>query len=127
MKNLFYSLLVIFGSITCQGQIINGNFENNSNSDLSGWDWTCNASSFNDAPEGGDNWCIQVNGGNTQGCFPGYSYQRIPTITNGQTFVLSAWAYAQASPPVGIYFGKINNGTISLQAGDTTSSVKIGN
>lgn len=121
MKNLIYLLLLTFGSITCHGQIINGNFENDSNPDLFAWDWTCNASSFNDASPEGGSWCIQVNGGNTQGCFPGYAFQRIPSIENGQAFVLSAWAYAQSSAPVGIYFGRINNGIIELQAGDTTS------
>lgn len=54
--------------------------------------------------------------------FPGYAYQKLLTITNGQTFILSGWAYAQTAPPIGLYFGKINNGIITLQAGDTTYS-----
>lgn len=122
MKQLFYLLAIFYSVTTAHGQIINGSFENGSNADLSGWDWTCLAQSYNDAPTGGGSWCIQVWGGNTQGCFPGYAYQKLPTITNGQTFILSGWAYAQTSPPIGLYFGKINNGIITLQAGDTTSS-----
>ncbi|MBE0663497.1 MAG: T9SS type A sorting domain-containing protein [Bacteroidales bacterium] len=122
MKQLLFILTVSLSIITAQGQILNGSFENGSNPDLSNWEWTCGAISFNNAPTGGGNWCIKVNGGNTQGCFPGYAYQKIPTITNGQTYMLSGWAFAQTSPPIGLYFGKINNGIITLQAGDTTYS-----
>lgn len=103
-------------------QIINGSFENTSGSDLSSWEWTCGAQSFNNAPQGGGNWCIKVSGGNYQGCFPGYAYQKIPSVTIGQIYILTGWTFAQTSPLVGIYFGKINNGVITTLAGDTTSS-----
>lgn len=122
MKKLLLGLTVFFTVTTLHGQILNGSFENGSNADLSNWEWTCLAQSYNNAPTGGGNWCIKVWGGNTQGCFPGYAYQKLPTITNGQTFILSGWAYAQTAPPIGLYFGKINSGIITLQAGDTTSS-----
>jgi hypothetical protein len=122
MKQLLYILTMSLGFTTAQGQILNGSFENGSNSDLTYWKWTCLAQSYNSAPPDGGNWCIKVYGGNTQGCYPGYAYQKIPTITNGQTFVLSGWAFAQSSPPIGLYFGKINNGAITLQAGETTNS-----
>lgn len=100
-------------------QIINGSFEN---ADLSNWEWTCNAESYNSAPPSGGSWCIKVVGGNFQGCFPGYAFQKLPNINISQPYTLAAWAYSQTSNPVGIYFGKINSGIITLQAGDTTSS-----
>jgi hypothetical protein len=115
---LFLSSFLSFAS---SSQVLNGSFENDSVPDLSFWKWTCGAESLNNAPSGGGSWCIKVWGGNPQSCFPGYAYQKIPAITNGQTFILSGWAFAQ-SVPVGIYFGKINNGLISLYADDTTSS-----
>jgi len=107
---------------TVNGQILNGDFEDGLNSDLSNWEWSCFAESDSSTPPGGGNWSIKVWGGNTQGCFPGYSHQTIPSITNGQTFQLTGWAFAQASPPVGLYLGKINSGDITLIASDTTSS-----
>jgi hypothetical protein len=122
MKQLLCILTGSLSFITSQGQILNGSFENGSNSDLTNWEWTCLAQSYNNAPTGGGNWCIKVWGGNTQGCFPGYAYQKIPSITNGLTFILSGWAFAQTAPPIGLYFGKINNGVVTLQSGDTTSS-----
>lgn len=99
-------------------QIINGSFEN---ADLSNWEWTCNAEPFNNAPPSGGNWCIKVTGGNFQGCFPGYAFQKLPNINSSQPYTLAAWAYSQTASPVGIYFGKINSGIITLQSGDTTS------
>ena len=120
-KHLFI-LTVFLSFITARGQVLNGSFENGSSSDLSNWKWTCNAISFNNAPVGGGNWCIKVDGGNWQGCYPGYAYQKIPTITNGQTFLLSGWALAPIEPSVGLYFGKINSGIITLQAGVITNS-----
>jgi len=115
-------LLSFFVALSSFSQVINGSFEDGSTSDLSQWEWTCGAQPYHDAPAGGGNWCIKVSGGNTQGCIPGYAFQRILSATNGQSFVLSGWAYTQSSPLVGIYFGKINNGAITILAGDTTSS-----
>jgi hypothetical protein len=122
MKQIFCILTVFFGYNAVSGQISNGDFENGLNPDLSNWEWTCFAEPDSSTPPGGGNWSIKVWGGNTQGCFPGYSYQKIPAITNGQTFQLTGWAFAQTAPPVGLYLGKINSGIITLQAGDTTSS-----
>lgn len=119
-----YLLFFISSIVSCAtySQVLNGSFENGSVPDLSHWEWTCGAQSFNSAPSGGGNWCIKVSGGNPQSCFPGYAYQKILAVANGQAFVLSGWAYAQTSPTVGIYFGKINNGNITLQSGSTTSA-----
>jgi hypothetical protein len=122
-------LLFLSSIISCASfsQVLNGSFENNSGPDLSNWESTCGVQSFNNAPAGGGNWCAKVDGGNFQGCFYGYLYQTIPSITNGQSFVLSGWAYSSQltyhfGPVVGIYFGKIKNGYITLQAGDTNTS-----
>src|SRR6185436_7356907 len=98
---LFYlSLLISNASFS---QLVNGSFENNSIADLSSWEWTCDADSFNNAPMECGSWCLQVESGNLQGCFPGYAYQKIPSITDGQVFLLSGWAYAEVAPEVGIY------------------------
>jgi hypothetical protein len=122
IKTNLLLLIITFGLTTAQGQIVNGSFENGSDADLTNWKWTCFADSHNSAPAGGGNWSIKVWGGNTQGCFPGYVYQKLPTITDGQSFLLSAWGYAETAPLIGLYFGKINSGVITLLAGDTTSS-----
>ena len=123
MKLVFFILTIFLGSNTVIGQILNGGFENGLNPDLTNWEWTCFAESDSNTPPDGSNWSIKVWGGNTQGCFPGYSYQKMPSITNGQTFLLTGWAFAQTAPPVGLYLGKINSGVITLQSGDTTSSI----
>jgi len=118
-------LLLILSSIisyTSFSQVLNGSFETDSIPDLSHWEWICGAQSFNNAPSTGGYWSIKVNGGSTQGCLPGYAYQKITSITYGQSFILSGWAYAETSPTVGIYFGKINNGVITTQTGVTTSA-----
>jgi len=122
MKQIFFFFTIFLAYTTVSGQILNGNFEDGLNSDLSNWQWTCFAEPDSSTPPGGGNWSIKVWGGNTQGCFPGYSYQKIPDITNGQTIQLTGWAFAQAFPPVGLYLGKINSGDITLIAGETTSS-----
>jgi hypothetical protein len=124
---LFLLFLASIVSCASFSQVLNGSFEKISGPDLSNWEFTCGVQSFNNAPPGGGNWCVKVDGTNYQGCFPGYLYQKIPSIVNGQTYILSGWAYASPIsfhilPAVGIYFGKIKNGNITLQAGDTTTS-----
>ena len=123
MKGLLLFLITLIACNVANGQILNGDFENGSNPDLSNWEWNCFAELNNDGAPGGGNWSLKVASGNTQGCFPSYAYQKMPMITNGQTFQLTGWAYAhEALLPVGLYWGKINNGAITLQTGDTTSS-----
>lgn len=114
--------ILIFCTFAVKGQVTNGNFETLAGPDLTGWAWTCGGQSWQDAPQDGGNWCIKVHSGNTQGCFPGYAYQRLSNIVPGQSYILSGWAKAESSPVVGLYFGKISNGVITLQSGDTTSS-----
>ena len=123
MRNqIFFIFTVFLTYTTVSGQIVNGDFEDGLNPDLSNWEWSCFAEPDSSTPPGGGYWSLKVWGGNTQGCFPGSSYQVIPFITNGQTFQLTGWAFAQTSSPVGLYLGKINSGVITIIAGDTTSS-----
>ncbi|MCB9233595.1 MAG: T9SS type A sorting domain-containing protein [Bacteroidia bacterium] len=121
MRNIF---IVIFSLIafTSYSQVINGSFENGSQPDSTGWEWTCGAQIQPNAPTGGGNYCLQVASGNFQGCFPGYAYQRLPGVVNGQNYQLTGWAHTQNQIPVGIYFGNLKNGVFTLLAGDTTTS-----
>src|SRR5680860_1098112 len=121
MRKLIIILLLVVSNLSFGQNLLNGSFENGSGADISSWEWTCDAQPSNTAPVGGGNWCIKVEGGNSQGCFPGYAFQKLPTITNGQTFILSGWAIAELSNAqttslVGIYFGKISNGNLTTQA-----------
>ena len=122
INKIVFILSTLLTYTTINGQILNGDFEDGLNYDLSNWEWSCFAEPDSSTPLGGGNWSIKVWGGNTQGCFPGHAYQTIPSITNGQTFQLTGWALAQGSPPAGLYLGKINSGDITLTAGVTTSS-----
>ena len=89
MKQILLFIVVFLCGYSVNGQILNGSFENDSAPDLSYWKSTCyDAESISNTPPGGGNWSIVVLGGNYLGCFPGYAYQKIPTITNGQTFLL---------------------------------------
>jgi len=118
-------ILFLVGLLLCflsKSQVLNGSFQNGNTPSLSNWQWSCGAQSFSNSPILGGNWSIQVASANSQGCFPGYAYQKIPSISNGQSFQLSGWAYAEITPTVGIYFGKINGSNITLQAGSTTTS-----
>ena len=121
MKHILFVLFSIISFVSFS-QVQNGSFENSSAADLSNWKWTCGSVSFKGSPPGGGDWCIKVSGGNYQSCFPGYAYQKLPSVANGQTYILSGWAFTQTSPTVGIYFGTKHNGLISLQAGSTTTS-----
>lgn len=109
-------------SNTSVAQVINGSFEMNASPDLTGWQWICGAASVEDAPPGGGDWCIQVTGGNVKGCFPGYAYQKINGASAGKIYVLSGWCHSNSSSPIGIFFGTLHKDTITLYAGDTTSS-----
>ena len=116
-------IIYILFSFQSAAQILNGSFENGQNPDLSNWNWTCGAESNNNAPPGAGNYCIKVLAGATQGqCLIGLAYQKIPSITNGQIYTLSGFAFNETTLGVGLYFGKIKNGIITLQKGETTSS-----
>jgi len=116
---LFFFMIFSFSS---NAQLLNGSFESGSNPDLSNWKWTCGAESSNNAPPGGGNWCIKVLSGNIQGwCFKALAYQKLPSVTSGQNYTLSGYVLAERTSGVGLYFGKIKNGIITLLMGDSTS------
>lgn len=121
MKAILILLLSVL-SLVSFSQVLNGSFENSFGADLSHWQWTCGAESFSKAPPGGGNWSIKVEGGNVKGCWPGYAYQKIPSVTSSQIFVLSSMGYTDGSIPIGIYFGTVQNGVFTRQEGDTTTS-----
>jgi len=107
-------------------QLQNPSFEENGQGSLDGWlDYFCDfATSENDASPNGGEWCVKMQPGQTQGCYPGYFYQFVPNVTNGQIFQLDGWAKVDPNGPVvGIYLGRKDaEGTIHLLGGDTTSS-----
>lgn len=127
-KVSFMIFLLLLVRIISNSQVLNGSFENSSNPNLSNWEWTCGADSYNNAPPGGGSWCIKVHAGNFQGlCMKGIAYQKIPNVTNDQTYELSGWEYA-INTTAGIYFGTMNNGNITYHSGalvSDTSWVKI--
>ncbi len=127
MKNLLFCLLLVIGPAIClNAQLQNPSFEENGQPTLEGWlDYYCDfATSENDAPPNGGQWCVKMQPGQTQGCYPGYFYQFLPDVTNGQVFQLDGWAKVDPQGPVvGIYLGRKDaEGTIHLLEGDTTSS-----
>lgn len=127
MKNIICSfLLVVCCSVRLQAQLQNPSFEQTGQPSLESWlDYLCDyATSENDAPPGGGQWCLKMQPGQTQGCFPGYFYQALPTVTNDQVFQLEGWAKVDVEGTlVGIYLGRKDaTGMIHLLGGDTTSS-----
>ena len=93
---------------------------------LSGWTDICDSSqSYPDSPSGGGTWCLGKNAGNYQGCFPGYVYQKVTEIHDGETWQLTGWArrYNPYSPSPSIFFAKTDStGILSLLEGDTLDS-----
>ena len=121
MKQFFFVLAIFLSYNTVHGQILNGSFENGLYPDLSNWEWPCIAESDSAAAPGGGDWGVKVPRADSW-CFGSAAYQKITTITDGQTFLLTGWAFGQATSQVSIHLGKINNGNITLQAGDSTTS-----
>ena len=71
--------------------VVNGSFESAGDADLSGWTYTCSATSSPDTPPGGGNWSLYLEAGNTQGCFPGQAVQTPVDIGFRDIITLSAW------------------------------------
>jgi hypothetical protein len=118
LRIFILSLLFIF-PFTVSSQILNGSFETGTGPDLSDWNWTCGAESFQNAPTDGGTWCIKVTAGNPLGpCLRGFAYQKLTGIDSGQKYELSGWQHAQNST-VGIYFGAVNNGVFIYNSGVT--------
>ena len=125
-KSMLSLLLAIISMTNVEAQLQNPSFEENGQASLEGWlDYYCDyATSENDASPNGGEWCVIMQPGQTQGCYPGYFYQILPDINSGQIFQLEGWAkVAPDGPIVGIYLGRKDaEGTIHLLEGDTTSS-----
>ncbi|MCB9168549.1 MAG: hypothetical protein H6595_13845 [Flavobacteriales bacterium] len=108
-------------------QLINGSFEDGNGDPLiTPWQHTCPVSSGDPAPPGG-NWGVQIEHGNFQGCFPGYVYQTLPTVNDGDVYTLIAYARNAPSSgvflPVGIALGKIDaTGTITHGTGPANAT-----
>ena len=114
-------LFLLINPFPLFSQIVNGSFENTSGPTLSGWDWTCEAESFQNAPPDGGNWCIKVLAGTSQGiCLHGLAYQKIFGVVSGKNYELAGWAYAD-NTTAGVFFGSINNGEITYYSGGTVS------
>ena len=127
MKNLiFTALLFSFILNFSTAQIQNPSFEENGMASLEGWlDYFCQfSSSENQAPPNGGEWCLKMQPGQTQGCFPGYFYQILPNANSEQVYQLNGWAKVDMEGTlVGIFLGRKDaEGTIHLFEGDTTSS-----
>ena len=73
---MFTFLLVICHSSLLNAQLQNPSFEENGQATLEGWlDYYCDfATSENDASPNGGQWCVKMQPGQTQGCYPGYFY-----------------------------------------------------
>lgn len=63
-----FSIPLIFNTIN--GQILNGDFEDGLNSDLSNWEWSCFAEPDSSTLPGGEDWSIKVWGGGYSRMFP---------------------------------------------------------
>ncbi len=127
MKAPLLFLISFLLAANLPAQVINGSFEQNNQPSLEGWDDVCNfGTSEMDAAPGSGQYCLKMLPGQTQGCFPGYFYQVLPDVTDGQIVQISGWAKTlAASPTVGIYLGKVQfSGTVFLMEGDTTSSLE---
>jgi hypothetical protein len=117
---IFILSLIFILPFTVSSQILNGSFETGTGPDLSDWNWTCGAESFQNAPTDGGTWCIKVTAGNPLGpCLRGFAYQKLTGIDSGQKYELSGWQRAQNST-VGIYFGAVNNGVFIYNSGVTS-------
>lgn len=92
MLRLFTTWILTTLVLSAFPQITNGSFESNGTPSLDSWSFVCGKDSFPDAAPGGGNWCLQLEAGNSQGCFPGYAWQAIPQIDSGEVWQLTGWA-----------------------------------
>ena len=127
MKKILLPVLsFLFTFNILNAQLQNPSFEENGQASLEGWlDYYCDyATSENDASPNGGEWCVKMQPGQSQGCFPGFFYQFLPNVSDGQIFQLNGWAKVDENGTlVGIFLGKKDaEGTIHLFEGDTTSS-----
>ncbi|MBR9922338.1 MAG: hypothetical protein GYB31_15990 [Bacteroidetes bacterium] len=119
---LFTFLLLLSGSLPAQ--IENGSFEIDGEPDLLGWIDQCNyGNSVMDAPVTGGEWCLELQYGNTQGCFPAYFYQILEDIPSGTWLEVQAMVRTSGPQPASLILGKINlEGQLEAIHTDTLSS-----
>ncbi len=113
---VFY--IIVLPSLTI-AQIVNGSFEINGQPSLAGWTLPCPGNTtVKDSPLDSSGYCLKLEAGNFQGCFPGVAYQILPGVKNGEVWQIEGWAKAGARYPFpGIYFGILLNGGIVLGNG----------
>jgi hypothetical protein len=121
-KALILPLLCCTGLLV--GQIENGSFEEDGIPLLAPWIDQCNhGNSFLDAPPGGGEWCLELEAGNTQGCFPAYVYQLLPNVEPGQNLTVRAQAFTNGTLTASLLLGKMDlEGQLIPLYQDTTSA-----
>ncbi|MFT5164837.1 MAG: hypothetical protein ACI8P3_000060 [Saprospiraceae bacterium] len=119
MNKLYFIILSAFISASAYTQINNPSFEENGNPSLESWSGLCNlATSENEgAPNSGD-WSLNLQAGNTQGCFPSEYYQVLPNINSGDHLVLTGWMKSS-----GLILARIGLGTIDAEGQVTSLSI----
>lgn len=123
MKKLLYIYLFLLPALTfCQ--VLNGSFETDTSASLDNWRSTCFADSFADAPQDGGNWCLKLESGNFEGCFPGTASQVILGIKPGEIWKLTTFARTESRlTKAGIYLKVFHkNGPAIVLTADTTSA-----
>jgi len=85
---------VLFGQ---QNLIFNPDFELEDEPSIQGWTTICNFVLIENDPENEDGWCLALESGNYQGCYPGTASQIItellPSPDVAYIINLSSWAY----------------------------------
>lgn len=100
--------LLIFPALL-YSQIINGSFEDEGQPSLAGWNFTCRShTTVQDSPLDTSGYCLKLEAGNFQGCFPGFAYQIIPDVKNGDVWQIEGWVKKITYFPIpGIGFSKL--------------------
>lgn len=97
---LLTSLLAV-GAV--HAQLINGSFEADGASDLTGWSSLCSAmSSSSDVPGGTGDWSLRIAQMDHWDCPQDYVYQYLPFVHCGDVWELGAWARTDASAQLGM-------------------------
>jgi hypothetical protein len=109
-RSFLFLSLITFPALLLS-QVVNGSFENGGQPSLSGWKFTCSKQSSHDSPFDTSGWCLKLECGNYEGCFPGLASQIVPGIKKGEIWQLDAWTKADSfSLPRSIYWQVRNSG-----------------
>ncbi len=127
IKALYLSCVLLLCPAVSVAQVVNGSFEVDGQSSLSGWRFTCAGMSFEDAPSGGGTWSLKLAPGNLQDCFLGQTFQTIPVVQNGEVWRLTAWVKQDPiAPSVASIYWKISSSadtSIPLSSDTTTARI----